>query len=680
MNNDMLRSVSGGLHSNNVAKPELNAVQAKFRVLGKILSQSKVVGYLVMSEQTYNVKPFSVNQTLALIESFPFSNIKIENGEMVNTECALERLPSYNLDLRPFDPSGVTILGELCFNNKRTGFKIITNNGKFLNIKEQELIDSVNKGTIKLNNAKIQNHGGKEVITGIKKKFKVISIQTGVSKASKDSDKEIARENRRQRHLEKLGERYYFEILSRGLLGKRKLCTSNMFTSYTTESGKRVYELDFEKELRIMISEYLGVYIDDGVLVTEHITPQDINNLLKLKELLKEVPQSVRKNAKVNFFSDLDLGDQKTILTLVGLLPERALKSTKQCTSKDSTFIFGLALVALYLKLGEKFEPRIYKVLSERVPLSRPLSNVYMNNIVSLGLFPKTVNGLYRVYRRLMESRGYIKKGDSKDNSEALPSGLKPFKTTRFMTNQEVAQLGYIFSPEYDGKKFRTDTGSTYTLCYIGNLIKSREYYSETVWYTRYESLANSFGDLMAIAHMDRLIEEISRAKLNNRKEMLIGSLNIEDLKVAFETIAIVASLYGSPAIQYYFNVLKYNNIDELVTIPSVGNLLFPMKDELALYYESGFNVFYSDNGCDYTYTDYRGRKIKSKVRYKAKRLIESEVINYRSLGATKVIHHNYIENILAGIVCTLGSSDCTMENVQKVIGNLRFAKQIRQI
>ncbi|MBO5389602.1 MAG: hypothetical protein J6A59_16020, partial [Lachnospiraceae bacterium] len=161
-----------------------------FRIFGQTIdppnSAGKVdeynrMGYIIMSEKTYQLKEFTVEQTVMLLKQFTFSNAKLDNGKIIITEHSINRLPVFDMNKKLLKyNSAVMIIGKIIINDKQTGYRVINQTGRVSDLSEQDLIRLVKDNSRLLVNGKMVTRDGKEYISSIQTEF------TAITKSTKD--------------------------------------------------------------------------------------------------------------------------------------------------------------------------------------------------------------------------------------------------------------------------------------------------------------------------------------------------------------------------------------------------------------------------------------------------------------------------------------------------------------
>ena len=236
-------------------------------------------------------------------------------------------------------------------------------------------------------------------------------------------------------------------------------------------------------------------------------------------------------------------------------------------------------------------------------------------------------------------------------NSEYYKKMDHKFYTKAFTSASEAAQLGFALSKSNDGIKYDTEAGFVKTLKFVGNYFTDDDY-------EQYKNKARCLGDVLAIANVHKLADNIQKGLDENIPCYYIG---INNMRYCIEMIIAVAYMYESTAMKLYVDKHK-DKLEALgVKIPDYDDIVstdYKLSKELRMYYASGFNVFLNDN-------KYR------KFKYHKDYLTNAALINYRQLGNSTVIEHPMITDELASILRLVTNIDGTY--IDSWVGSLRF-------
>ena len=244
--------------------------KGELRIIGQVvnsLSDKEPIGYVIMTEKNQQVKMYTVPQTQILLQKFKFVNAELQNGKIVNTECAMDKLMKFDTHMNVIGNKGIYILAEITTDGKNDGYRAMDYNGRIVDISENDLLKlSLNVPII---NAKVVNKDNKQYVSAIKSEFTKIE-RSKLDQILTKNKNSAADEWRKQKRREKLiniwapnvllnatsSSRYnrtqYFPV---GLLGYR-----NKGKYHGNETDELIH---FDDYVRIMVKEILPNYLKD---------------------------------------------------------------------------------------------------------------------------------------------------------------------------------------------------------------------------------------------------------------------------------------------------------------------------------------------------------------------------------------------------------------------------------
>lgn len=187
----------------------------------------------------------------------------------------------------------------------------------------------------------------------------------------------------------------------------------------------------------------------------------------------------------------------------------------------------------------------------------------------------------------------------------------KEYKITNFDSGKAVATLGLAINPSNEGYNM-----NGVKLNYIGKYIEG-DGLAE-----KYKSAASCFGDFCCIADIEKRIHSDMNTRYS--KLMTAGAL----LTMLYTYNPTLAEMYitdhaETDSSDYEFLARYVGSIRDMYDEDALN-----LSEPLRLYYNSGFNVYYND---DFNHRNY---------------IRQSELINYRRLGAKYIIQHDDMEEI----------------------------------
>ena len=581
---------------------KLEKYLGEFRIYGLISNQKTKdpIGYLVFSERTHQCKPYTVEQTIYLMSKYKFTNAEYKDGKIANTECSMDRLPIFDAGMRPLANIGITIINILVDNGKRIGYRIIDNE-----LKVRDIADNMMQSIIKypgtyIINAKTVNKNNTVYLSAIKHVFNTVSIDKKLknnkietSETVKLSDKD---KWRHKKHIDKM-----IRLLENRVISTFGYKQSDITYEYmislkksTGYGGRKT--LDTTKETKIIVKDVFG----------KKLTTDD-------KVLLNKIIHRVKRHTVIGF--DIATG------TIV-----RA--------NREDKLYFDL-LAQFILNKKEIYDDARERILKHKININRA------KEIAD----SEYASSIYKKLYKDIEKEVNTSKTGYKYKVEDVKK-QREFQFTEFTSAKAAASLGFAISEKYKGIEY-TDpyNGKTKTLKYLGDIVPS---------YETYMKKANSLGDLLAIAAIDKLLIRDPEYNVTN-----------EFRCKACVTIIIIAAMNKSEIMLDYYNSIKdvfnrkilyYSGKEIRLDIESIYNYDYDLTQLQKIYYESGFNVFTVDN---------------SAINY---RYNPNTLVNYRSVGVVHDIKHPELQDKLAPLVAMLAPEEYDGEAIKDVIGNLKFA------
>jgi hypothetical protein len=571
---------------------------SELRIIGVVVtSHDNVAGYVILNERTQQFKMYNIQQTKALLQKFKFKNAELDNrGAVYNTECSMDRLLKFNVNMQPVGNFGITILSEVHDkSDKLIAYRAMDANGRIADITEKELLMLIDSGN-NLLNAKVVTKDNKSYISAIKSEFSSVKVDTSTAKQRLAKKEEVtpADKWRFERHRNKIMNKWLRKQLEYNMVSSENIGNTTHIQMYT--ATKRMNEgVNYEKEVDIVCKE--------------------IAASLNLSERNKQILVRARKEINIsNHFKYVSRENADNDELMACVLSQLFLltEGGKEYIFKKCTIGFKPSSLLKEIKdRGYMFEETalVIKELSER-------HANYINNKF------KYANG-------------------------------KKFKTYDFRKAEDIAQLGFAISAKNDGMSYTTKTESVFKLKYVGNYLRDFDYFMQD---------SKCLGDVLALAYIDRILG-------GDYDSCLYGGdkATISEIILAFVAI-------NNPTLCKKYIDKRIGEFKEMSHMLPDFDFEAPLSygiegDALKLYYESGFCVFYNDDGQAITLNDmaiYRSE-------YKRVYLREAEIINYRSLGHRHYIAHSILYKEFAPIINMITSDVVTPEDITKHIGMLRF-------
>lgn len=602
--------------SNSMQKPEIVHYLGDLRIIGQVVQNirdTEPIGYVIMTEKTQKFKMYTVEQTKSLLNKFKFVNAVLDSsGKIINTECSMTKIPKFNTHMQVIDNPGIIILGEIIQGSNKVGYRAMDTNARIIDISTNELVALTNKG-INLINAKVVTSAkNKCYISGIKQEFTKIEK----SKLDKIKEKTETKEFKWRKH--KHNDKWFNEVLPgaiKSLFLKDKSTINDKAYVRETVNNRNYSYVDIDKEINIVLKEiYNNNY---GITLSS-----------RDKDLLKKI---------------LKLDRQKLLGT------KHTVSTGERIYTNGDTRKFFILFAQFVLNNEEKRKEVLNSILRHRV------ENINTKNIEELAKNGLVSASLDKLYNDIIEGINAKElEQEYRENRIIELNAKKAFKTTNFSSAEDIAQLGFTISENNRGFKYTTKTGNKKTLLFLGDYI--------SINYAELKEISRCLGDLASIAYIEKLLNKYYND--NNYHYM-----DKQTIKTTIEVIIIISYMFNSLAMKEYVEKIADKQLEDLdihVSYDEIANVDYKLSKEITMYYTSGFNVFLNDQ--EYT-VDSRGRKRK----YHSIYLKISHLINYRQLGITHCIQHPMLQEELASIVTMLASDNCTSEDVEKVIGKLRF-------
>lgn len=512
--------------------------KGELRIIGQVvnnLSDTEPIGYVVMTEKTQQFKMYTVAQTKSLIQRFKFVNAAIENNKIVNTECAMTRLPKFNTKMSVIGNFGIIILGEIIDGDKKLGYRAMDTNARIVDIDEAEVIRLHGNG-IDIINAKIVSRNNREIVSAIKTEFTKIekSKLADMRKANKLSEKTLLRH---KQHLDKMLKYTYPRMI-------RVFCktgTANITELWCSKAliqdGSCTSYVDVQRELKIAVTEAFTE--KNGY----RLSKEDINLMQKI---IKTLPYQNKLKSK-------HLADKETKFALL-----------------------AISQFTLYNDVNYR---QMVRYLS-KTPLKMQAITSFINSGYASTRFKTLIQDINKL------------KADNKLVNRDLRQGrISEFKTTTFTSSEDVAQLGFALSPENANIKYVTKTNSHKKLLYLGDFI--------TYNYFELKSMSRCLGDLASIAYIEKLISKYGdltnpegyAEHYGMLKEDIRAAIEII-ITISYMFGSKAMKTYVEENIKDKLDTLKI----EVPDFDELSSTDYQLPKEITLYYASGFNVFLSDN------------------------------------------------------------------------------------
>lgn len=418
----------------------------ELRLIGRVLSpDNKELGFVVMKESTYDMTAYNINQIKQLLTQYKFVNAKLENGNIVNTECAMDKLPKYTQQLKCQTPNKLTIISKVfdADTEKVLGYKVWLCGDNIIDCNMDDMFRLVSQG-YELVNAKVVTVNGTQHFSAIKQEFtktytKVVSVKTEPVKIDKK------KAHRLMQRGEKLSN-FMFDIIFRD------------FIAYGTTRCSARYAIKDAKGV--------GYYM---------MPKTDVQLMLKaLKKKYTSGYEASLLTSIEQFTSNLKLQDECSVRNL---------------TEND---------VLAYCLAGQ-FTPYKSYLLSSMTEGYR--SSKIDSNVCKM---VKHCSNLWLPDVALVLSTIIANNEIAKDKASKKKNKTHIMGSVNFKSERTIHEMGFTIKASEDGQTFDTTNSCVYTLHYIGKDIKL---VSDSQVKDLFAS-SGVFGDICVIAQIDKYLRQ----------------------------------------------------------------------------------------------------------------------------------------------------------------------------
>lgn len=591
------------------------------RVLGRVVNtinnKKKTVGYIIMNEASGSYKAYSESQARELIKRMKFVNATIEDGKIINTECSMDRLPEFDMQLNVISAPGIIVIAKIIREGDKPGndkawYKILTTNGKICNLTTEELFKYYDNG-VELINAKVAHNGRTRYISAIRGEFNKITLPNTVNKNGNNTDtssKEKSKEYRKSRHRERMI--FAYERFIRQLLRKNPYndeakykVTAKVLYTYNRAESRQEYNL--KKEYRIAFSEMFK----------------------------SEESHDIAKKM-LSMFSIDNVYTSNTLLSALDIIK---ILSIAQCIFENRSEDYMINAI---------IKPAFSRNEKACMKNCRKVSAMF-KKLIDSELATKKMKRFIHLYLEEIRSRNWSVIGNT-----CTPNSSREFKVISFESEQGANQLGFTFSESQRGKSITTNDGYHCKLKFLG------DYMNE---YPELRFRANNIGELLRIAYIERLLSLYKKYYVDSTTYG--AAISKEDIVAYIEIIIAISFMVESEvgrAISTYIgrNMQRLEEIGVQIPDNTLKLNRGEVPEEIFNYIDSGFCVFLND-------INYRKcKKIKAALK-------TARVVNYRMRPITTVIQHPMLIDELVPFVALVTSDNCSMERINRLIGRLRF-------
>lgn len=270
----------------------------ELRIIATIMESNIIIGYAIMVEHTNRVKPYTVSQTIALLNSYKFINAELLGNNVHITDSSVNRLPKLSVGLQLIDNTkNYVIIKSKLYNLNSTGnkqylgtYKAVVLNAtgiNIINMTDSQLIKLVDNMNYTLVNAKLVARGDKRLISALKGEF-IQELQVSKNKINNYENSSIKTNKilyRHRLHLKKLkskAPKLFKIIIDKSYNGDERIIMKYLVAKLDTVVEK-------EQELNILIKEDL-------------VNREDFNkNIIKIQDNDK-VPFVIKAVAVLQYY------------------------------------------------------------------------------------------------------------------------------------------------------------------------------------------------------------------------------------------------------------------------------------------------------------------------------------------------------------------------------------------
>lgn len=525
----------GGNVKKNSISADAQQDRGHLRIIGKVVGRggdkTNLMGYVIMDTRTEQFRPYSVEQTYTLLAKIKFINAEIKNGVIKNTECSMDRLPSFDMSMTPLDKGGITIISQIVTGDKVVGYRAMDQNGSIAEVTEKDLIALNNKG-IDIINAKVVTKDNKKFISAITGHFPIVNKKRSNNLTEKHKKNTVpltaAQKQRFEQHRNKIVDKWLKQTFSKLMDYRVKY--------FNGCSSLRLYE----NCPKTRMSKGMNLYKDINIVYNEIIPT------LKLSQKDKDVLEAIKNycrasnnigmNMKMTADEQIQVGALSQIILLVPGYYDKLLK-----------------------KIGNKYSGKPSEILTK---------------IKDKGLL-------------LDITVDFLKDLKKYKNVKAVKERV-PFHTTEFKSAQQAAQVGLAICKFNDGYSFETETGSKLHLKFIGKYTPD---YDELMQYATClgdmvcicavdKILSGAYDYLNQRGYYN--VNDVSKSALVNKAEIMLALLSIKNPTLCSKYLA-ARSKDGNGEIL----------VGMLPGFDPEYPAEYEFSKEANLYYESGFNAYY---------------------------------------------------------------------------------------
>lgn len=585
----------------------------ELRIIASIVDDKKVIiGYVIMVEKTGKIKPYTLGQTAALLQTFGFINALLDNGEIIILDSSKERLPKFNKMMRLITSgiSYIIIRNELVENKKLSKYRVVVITDEGLNpvdMAESQLILLASRDNYKLVNAKCVKHGNKMIVSAIRGQFGMVDL---------DAEKKLKE--------------------------KRKAIKETNDGAYSGLSPEEKYRRSHHLKTIQNFAAYFWA---------QTLYYKNNGNANKLSKITWQVtPNKIKPEKELEILLEEDLALRPNLKSQVEVL-------RKLIVNNKVPFIVRASAIFQYY-----YEPKRIKLED----ISKA-SIKYAELLKELGVAtPNTLDIIEKVRSgQGAESWGFV----TREEREARKP--KEFEQFTFRTAKDIAQLGFAITKENGGLSFKTDSNSIYKLKFIGEYVPNYAMYKHRCnSFGDLMSLAvidKSYQDILKYKYDgDDYYDDCILSGKDSKLREYTARIEIALCMLAFYNYDLAKDFYYGYIKTHYDIMDKTRGIG--IDFDKFVDLSEDLKNctDLKLYYSSGYNVVINNS----KYSDNFSR---IRASWKVPYLRDSMIVNVRR--ALKITERAYIdrdiESNITSIITTNALKSMAVD-IEAVFGVVR--------
>lgn len=154
--------------------------EGDLRIIGIIIDEKRnPLGYLLYIEKSGQTKVTPINMTIKLLTQYKFVNAELQDGKIINTECAMNKLMHFKTTggslVYADDISKIHILGRIT--GDKSGFLVLSSVGKVTTLSKEDIIRYEQQMGVAIVNGHIKQVGDNYTVSANKLAFPEIRVE-----------------------------------------------------------------------------------------------------------------------------------------------------------------------------------------------------------------------------------------------------------------------------------------------------------------------------------------------------------------------------------------------------------------------------------------------------------------------------------------------------------------------